>query len=308
MKNHKTAFSLLEISIVIAVIGLLIAGITAGLKIVENSKLKTARALSQSSVVNGLSGLVFWLDATAEGVIVNSDDSYKVSDGNRIKTIRDNNPGSINFTLSEATSGGGPTYAKNGIGGLPSLYFNGSADTETGDCLTMPFSKKLDPLNFTLFFVTKPMVSISSSIASIYSNILPSGSTGGLKVFQYSSGDFYWTFRLRSLAGNSSTVNAVNIGDPTVLTVTHNEPPSSSTLVNKLHQKGNLAFNDNSRYHNINEAPESGENIQIGCCYIASFTQFYNGYISEIILFNRALPDEDRIEVEKYLMKKYNIK
>jgi hypothetical protein len=41
-------------------------------------------------------------------------------------------------------------------------------------------------------------------------------------------------------------------------------------------------------------------------CYSAS-SRFFNGYISEVIMFDRALSDDERVTVEKYLSKKYSI-
>ena len=40
----------------------------------------------------------------------------------------------------------------------------------------------------------------------------------------------------------------------------------------------------------------------------SSTTNPYGGEISEFIIYNRALKDEERQEVESYLSKKYNIK
>ena len=62
-KNNK-AFSLIELSIVILVISLLVVGVTKGSRLMSEAKLKSAQALTSSSPVNAMTGVVLWLDAT----------------------------------------------------------------------------------------------------------------------------------------------------------------------------------------------------------------------------------------------------
>jgi type II secretory pathway pseudopilin PulG len=306
-KNKFSAFSLIEISIVILVIGILIAGVASGSRLIKDSRLKTARSISQSSIVSGLDGLVYWLDATAENIYTNSSNSNKISDGERVKTIRDNNPGT-NLTFSEASSGIGPKYITNGINGLPSLYFNGS-----GDCLSAPNSFKLDPINFTFFIVTKSTgdQAVNGTIVTLYNNV-NSGSSGGFRFFQYTTGTpaiSYWTLRFPpSWPGSNGSANQITRNAPTILTVTHSEQPVTSAPTTKLYQKGNLVFNDTSALHLVNSNMSTTDYIYLGCRMSGSLEQFYNGHISEIILYNQELTASDRTEVEKYLMKKYNIR
>jgi len=62
----KRAFSLIELSIVVLIIGILISGITAGSRLVRDSKLKSAAQLTKASDVNSISDLVLWLEPTLE--------------------------------------------------------------------------------------------------------------------------------------------------------------------------------------------------------------------------------------------------
>lgn len=50
------------------------------------------------------------------------------------------------------------------------------------------------------------------------------------------------------------------------------------------------------------------KNLYIAFRYLGSPGIFYSGFISEIIIFSRALNTEERKVVESYLSKKYNIK
>ena len=71
-KNFKKAFSLIELSVVVLIIGILIAGITQSSRLVRAMKLNTARSLTRSSDVNSIRNLTAWFDATAEGVFSSS--------------------------------------------------------------------------------------------------------------------------------------------------------------------------------------------------------------------------------------------
>ena len=66
MKNLKSGFSLIELSIVVLIIGIIIAGITQASRLVRVSKLSSARTLTQSSPVAGISDLVAWWETTLE--------------------------------------------------------------------------------------------------------------------------------------------------------------------------------------------------------------------------------------------------
>lgn len=52
----KSAFSLIELSIVILIVGILIAGVTQSSRMVGKSRIKTAKTLTQSSPVGSIKG------------------------------------------------------------------------------------------------------------------------------------------------------------------------------------------------------------------------------------------------------------
>ena len=67
MKNfHKKAFSLVELSMVILIIGILIAGVSQGIDLYQDMRLATARSLTQNSRVNRIEDLTMWFEATSE--------------------------------------------------------------------------------------------------------------------------------------------------------------------------------------------------------------------------------------------------
>ena len=61
----KKAFSLIELSIVLLIIGILIAGVTQSSRLIEQFKLTSARSKTKSSPVNSITGLSMWLETTA---------------------------------------------------------------------------------------------------------------------------------------------------------------------------------------------------------------------------------------------------
>jgi prepilin-type N-terminal cleavage/methylation domain-containing protein len=64
-QNHK-AFSLIEISMVILVIGILIAGISNGVDLYDDYRLKVAQNLTKNSRVSRIPDLELWFETTGE--------------------------------------------------------------------------------------------------------------------------------------------------------------------------------------------------------------------------------------------------
>ena len=64
-KNIKKAFSLIELSIVILIIGILVAGVTQSSRLVSQFRLLSARNITQSSPVHSIKDLLIWLETTS---------------------------------------------------------------------------------------------------------------------------------------------------------------------------------------------------------------------------------------------------
>ena len=122
-KNRK-GFSLIEISVVILIIGVLIAGISQASDMIDDSALKGARAGSRGSRVPRIKDLVLWLDATADGATLSSASSTKQAvDIDPVTVWKDSNPNSS----SKLTLAGASTFSSNKVGGLPGITLNGSS-------------------------------------------------------------------------------------------------------------------------------------------------------------------------------------
>lgn len=131
MKKHS-AFSLIEMSIVIAIVGILIAGVAQASKMVKKSMLSTARTLTKRSVVNEMSGLVMWYETTLENSFIKTE----MVDGVQVSTWYDNNPQAVTKTnATQSTTANKPIYTDNIINGLPALKFGGTKNfTTTNVC------------------------------------------------------------------------------------------------------------------------------------------------------------------------------
>jgi prepilin-type N-terminal cleavage/methylation domain-containing protein len=83
-KNTQKAFSLIELSIVILIIGILVAGVTQSSRLVNEIRLSSARSVTQSYPVYSIPGISSWIETTLESSF-NSD----FDDGATVSQIND---------------------------------------------------------------------------------------------------------------------------------------------------------------------------------------------------------------------------
>ncbi len=123
MKSNKVkAFSLIELSIVILIIGILIAGIINSSSLVRKFRLSTAESITSSSPVAGIKGLELWLETTM-------DDSFKSGealDNSPITEWRDINPQSNRkLSVLPPATNSKPRYVEKGFDGfIPAVRFD----------------------------------------------------------------------------------------------------------------------------------------------------------------------------------------
>lgn len=84
MTLKRRAFSLIELSMAVLIIGIIISVIIQGGKLFDKMKLTSARGLSRISDAATITGMVLWMDATKEGVFKNINNSSDVLDGDQI--------------------------------------------------------------------------------------------------------------------------------------------------------------------------------------------------------------------------------
>lgn len=119
--RKNKAFTLIEISIVILVIGILVAGISSGIELYQDFRLETANQLTKNSIVGRIDGLSLWFETTSDRSFQKS----KPSAGQSISLWKNLNlqiPNSINVFQNDPQYQ--PKYILNAINGLPALNFD----------------------------------------------------------------------------------------------------------------------------------------------------------------------------------------
>ncbi|NDB84855.1 MAG: prepilin-type N-terminal cleavage/methylation domain-containing protein [Alphaproteobacteria bacterium] len=115
------AFSLIELSFVILIIGVLVAGIVLGKNLIGRSRITNAQTLAQSSPVLAISDLQLWLENSL-------DRSFKANemvDGNSLSMWNNISPSS---KVGVVAVGSGPVYSTvYTINSIPGVRFTNSA-------------------------------------------------------------------------------------------------------------------------------------------------------------------------------------
>ncbi len=283
MKKSSSAFSLIEVSLVVLIISLIAAGILTTTNLIKKSRLHTAQVLTKSSPVNNISNLVAWFETSLDSSFVGNEKS----DGTAISTWYDNNPDAASKNnATQSTSTNKPTFTANVFNsGIPGLKFDGSNDT-------LPFDgSSLINSSYSIFIVEqkttdKAFNCIIGGSASVTNTNLH---------LCYATDD---RIRFGHYSNNLDYQNSV---------LSYSSPKT------RMHS---FIFNIavGKKYWLNGGSSETASNTQTAAITsfassnIGSFaTNPYEGNIAEIIIFNRALTTEERRSVESYLGKKYNL-
>jgi prepilin-type N-terminal cleavage/methylation domain-containing protein len=271
----KKAFSLIELSIVILVIAIIIAGVTQSSMLLEKAKLQSIRTLTLNSPVSGIADLLFWFETTTHESFITQNGTDQAIDNTQISQWNDISPQSATRYYLISSLGGIPTYIKKSpINNLPSIYcdfvnFNLSNSQNPNDCCA-----EISASNFTIFAVYMIM-------------------NGDNPLFFNGN-----NWQLSPYGTNpSASFTGSGFGDLVSDFYTTNHPEIISATSDK-------SSNFNLYVNGINNLSGTSTQFASGNFSISG-TLFY---ISEFIFFSRALKAEERQAVEKYLGEKYAIK
>jgi prepilin-type N-terminal cleavage/methylation domain-containing protein len=280
---HK-AFSLLEISLVILIIGILIAGISTGVDLLYDSKLATAQSLTKSAPVPRIDGLFTWIEAT-------SPESFTTTpkDGDSIGLIKDLGfkMDKVNF-VQTGNDNLKPIYKSRNLNDLPALYFDGSNDSFVSE--KSYNSSIFSNSEVTIFMVIKYVGANNITAVFFKQEIVPYRI--GLEI---NNGKVRFDFPNPD-KNATMTFSAVNKN----IIITGISNKSNQKLYINSNLESNIANSDN-----IN-ITSSASTFFLGKNYNDSFPTNFN--FGELIIYDRALTVKEMDLVTKYLSKKWGIK
>ncbi len=316
LNKLKLGFSLIELSVVILVIGILVIGITQGSRILSEAKLKSARGLTSASPAASIPDLMMWLDATSDTAFIDSEKT----DGGTISNWYNTNPQKTNGgnNVAQTTAANKPLYIRNAIGGLPAIRFDGSNDY----------------LNNTIASsaVNLPTGNNPRTLFVVYGNASPNPSGNSWNfLFHYGTENntdqtFDFGACLTSTAGSPATLHMWNSeyvtntkntcdGREYIASVTY-KAITGSTISN-----GMSIYINGTLYPNNNAVARTNGATGSGAAYTAFTTSNdlyigsrmngldpFKGDVGEVIMFGRRLTDSERVSVESYLKQKWGIK
>lgn len=313
--SYSRAFSLLELSFSIVIISIIFIGIASGTKIIKSLRLKSAQNLTQNSPVNTIDGLILWLEPTMPDSFIAS----QAKDGTQLTSWYDRNPQANNKYYANA--GTGVTYKEQSeIYSLPSVKFNAASTSVKFNLSTTTSSsgntRILTPYNaFTFFAVAKLDPAYSGTLA-----LFCNGSSGGWGYAVSGSAAAGGTRQLYFPGSGTTSVSVTTANatsNPEIISATYanNSLSSSITSVGSVrlftNGVGSAGNGDDGSSETLTASSSVIVRLPVGTGFFIGSdlnSDMWNGYISELIVFNRALSDGERRSVEKYLAQKYGIK
>ena len=283
------AFSLIELSIVILIIGILVAGVTSSSRLITRMKVVTAQNLTRNSPVSSIKDLAMWYETSLDESFINDEES----EASPITNWFDLNPqSSFKINAIQSTVDNKPKFRTNIFNGLPGIQFDGSND------FMLSSSTGISGKGLSIFIVGKR--NIFGSNNGILSGISSTGTddfgAGNIQAFYDQNSGSYFTI--------STGTWYSNVLQPTPV---DNNTFAVSTIFNGTN---NISYLNSFVGNTVVGSPTFYiDRIFTGSRFTGNNpNSFFNGYIAEIIIFNRGLNTEERLAIFAYLGKKYAIK
>ena len=299
LKKHQKAFSLVELSMVILIIGILIAGVSQGIDLYGDFKLASARNLTSGSIVARVPNLSMWWETTMENSFVNP----KPNDDDLINQWNDiNSQRAMKINLFNTSNGASrPAYKASAINNLPALKFSKAQELRSADIKGDSFFSNNE---ITVFLVQN---SIGSNNYNSTMSWVPTSNnldSGGSEIARFSlhlphNNVFYFDFSGSGLSGRLG-VSGANIysGKNNIFSFKR----SGAEMRMRLNGQ-QIAYSSSitGTISNSNIAP-----FIVGRFRTESY--IFEGLIGEIIIYGSGLGNNEIQKIESYLSKKWGIK
>ena len=279
-ERNQKGFSLVEISVVILIIGILISGISQAFDMMDEANLKGARAASKGSRAPRIKDLVLWLDATADGASLTSADKQGV-EGDDVAKWKDSNP---NSTAGFVFTGTAPKYNATKVSGLPGISF----DSASSNYLKLTSKFDNSPVDYTIYLVYQPL-NTSASVIMEKRNAAQ-GASFPYKL-EIESGFYKFSDSVGSVVG----VKKPSVGKVNLIRLSRSIGGALTIAVDDVTTAGSGGTAVNS------------EELIIGAKNATTIGNFIKGRIGELIIFERDLNTSEEVDIEKYLNKKWKI-
>jgi len=285
------AFSIIEISVVIIIIIGLVSLINFSQKLISENKIESAIKANKKSQIIAIKSLIGWFETTDH-------QSLKLDEKEDFYPIEQwfNLNGNIDFKLKfiQKNLNLAPSYILSSINNLPSIEFNG-----VNSFFRIDSEQDLNLKEFSIFIIN----SIKNFSPSDQSTLFASCNDDQkflINTFRNRTKPDYQLLINHKTQIIDKPFNLENkeFNQANILNITVN-PAAINTYINGLNIL-NLTNNLNTKLFNKTF-------IGANDCDNPT-TNFFLGHVSEILIFNQELSDEDRHFVEKYLANKWAIK
>jgi type II secretory pathway pseudopilin PulG len=287
-KINKSAFTIIELSIVILVISVMVVGVVTGKSLITKSRLANAKSLTRQSVINDMGDdLIAWYETSLEGSF---NPGEIKNDGFIISRWKDSNKNAINKNdATQTTDANKPTLYQNVFyNSIPGLRFSGAQYLNFE-------GKKFAKNSYTVFVVEQRRSGknenyfIAGGIHAVNGNLVL-GYPNNNSILQAHWGNDLWV---------SDILPAYSASSPT--------PRIHTFLFNNSNGK-QYTFNGKTTYTHQNEASRQLTPLtSFGSSRIGYYQAGYIGDLAEIIMFKRSLKTEEVEAIESYLGSKYGI-
>ncbi len=237
-------------------------------------------------------GLMLWLDSNDLDGDGSSEGSSEagVVDG-KVATWVDKS--SSDYDVTQGDAGLRPTFVTSGINGKPVVRFDGTADS--GNLLENTNTTSLLKTGMTFFAVAQPFN--SDKIYSLYSQ--GQGNTTTVTwAGTHTNQELIYQVNNTGASTELSTENAWTANQPFIFTITSSGTAAGDTF---LYSNGT----DVSGTQTATASPSTGP-ITIGSQHSRT-DRFLNGYIAEILIYDRVLSPAELNDVGYYLEQSWDI-